>query len=63
MAQKTGQVLVRTLRDRRRAQSSVLSGKKADYVRSCELRLGACAAAFTTAMVNGRNRHGCVDSW
>jgi hypothetical protein len=37
MAQKTGQVLVRTLRDRRRAQSSVLSRKKADYVRSCEL--------------------------
>jgi hypothetical protein len=39
-AKKTGQVLVRSLRDRRRAQSSVISGKKAGYVRSCEISLG-----------------------
>jgi hypothetical protein len=40
MAQKTGQVLVRTLRDPRRAESPVISGKKEGYVRSCELKTG-----------------------
>jgi len=35
--QKTGQVLVRTLRDPRDPESSVISGKKVGYVRSCEL--------------------------
>ena len=39
--QKTGQLLVRTLRDPRDPESSVISGKKVGYVRSCEFR---CAA-------------------
>jgi hypothetical protein len=39
-AKKTGQVLVRTLRDPRGAESSVISGKKVGYVRSSEITFG-----------------------
>jgi len=50
MAQKTGQVLVRTLRDPRRAESPVISGKKEGYVRSCEL----IEIVFVVASVGAR---------
>jgi hypothetical protein len=51
-AQKTGQVLVRTLHHPRRAETPVLSGEEVGYVRSSEFRRQLTGKASFSAATN-----------